>query len=334
MIYAPILITTLNRYECFKRCIESLQENSWSDKTELFISVDYPPTTKYHEGYNKIKAYLAQELNGFQKVHVYFQEKNLGAIKNAEWLRDLVCRSHNRYIFLEDDNELAPGFIEFCDKGLELFEDDESIIALNASDYVWCGNGFTPPVRAVGDNENNIEKRQLVFHAVAYWENKREKVSRFCNKVQKQHGLYNVKSLLKLHKKSRCFFYNFLAMVSLQNQELPWFGEELHPIDFMVDIYMILFDKYVLCPVGPLQRDFGVDGNGVNYKTAFKNAKELKQRPWLNDKGFEFEYKDPIIINDHEITLHDNNVALSYMTKIKILLKYVFKTIKTRNALN
>ena len=58
MIYAPILITTLNRYECLRRCIESLQKNSWADKTELFISVDYPPTDKYVDGYNKIKKYL------------------------------------------------------------------------------------------------------------------------------------------------------------------------------------------------------------------------------------------------------------------------------------
>ena len=246
MIYAPILITTLNRYECLRRCIESLQKNSWADKTELFISVDYPPTDKYVDGYNKIKKYLNKNIEGFKKVHVYFQEENLGVIQNCEWLRQLVCEKSNRYIFLEDDNELAPGFIEFCDKGLELFKDDESILALNASDYVWCGNGYTPPVRNASKGKNNIEKRQLVFHAVAYWEDKRNKVKEFCELLERKEGFLNIREMRKIHRKSVCFFYQFLAMVSFQRKKLPWYENELQPIDFMIDIYMLLFDKYVI----------------------------------------------------------------------------------------
>lgn len=325
MIYAPILIITLNRYECLKRCIESLKDNSWSDKTELFISVDYPPSDKYRDGYQKIKAYLEQGITGFKKVNIYFQETNLGAIRNAEWLRGLVCGKHDRYIFLEDDNELAPGFIEFCDKGLELFEDDDSIFALNASDYVWCGNGFTPPARNVKEGKNNVEKRQLIYHATAYWEHKRKKVISFCNNLDKTNGVYNIKGLLKLHKKSSCFFYQFLAMVGLQKRRLPWFEGKLRPIDFMVDIYMLIFDMYVVCPIEPLQRDLGVDGSGVNYDTIFGNAEELKKRALKEDKGFEFLITDKIEINNNEVKLHDENMNLSYMTKLKVLLKYSMK---------
>lgn len=325
MIYAPILITTLNRYECLRRCIESLQKNSWADKTELFISVDYPPTDKYVDGYNKIKKYLNKNIEGFKKVHVYFQEENLGVIQNCEWLRQLVCEKSNRYIFLEDDNELAPGFIEFCDKGLELFKDDESILALNASDYVWCGNGYTPSVRNASKGKNNIEKRQLVFHAVAYWENKRTKVKEFCGLLERKEGLLKIREMRKLHKKSICFFYQFLAMVSFQREKLPWYENKLQPIDFMIDIYMLLFDKYVICPIEPLQRDLGVDGNGANYQTSFKNAEELKQRYLVEQENFEFHIERSIIVNSNELELHDQNMNLSFSSKMKILLKYILK---------
>ena len=49
MEYAPITITTLNRYEHFVRCIQSLENNGLAKETELFISVDFPPSDKYKE---------------------------------------------------------------------------------------------------------------------------------------------------------------------------------------------------------------------------------------------------------------------------------------------
>lgn len=328
MIYAPVLITTLNRHECLKRCIESLKKNSWADQTELFISVDYPPSEKYIEGYKKNRAYLSENIDGFKKVNVFFQNQNLGAVENAEWLRNVVCANHNRYIFLEDDNELAPGFLEFCDKGLELFENDESVLALNASDYVWCGNGYVPPVRRTTTNENNVEKRQMVFHAVAYWENKRIKGVEFCKQLEMNKGLLSWREMNKLHRKSTSLFYQYLAMVLFQRKKLPWHDGRLYTIDFVLDLYMILKDKYVIYPIGPLQRDFGVDGNGVNYKEAFTNAKKLKEREWLTDSKFEYRIENPITINNVELELHDENNKISVLSKAKMLIKYAKRIVR------
>ncbi len=36
MVYAPIIIPTLNRYEHLKRCVKSLQQNGWAKYTELY----------------------------------------------------------------------------------------------------------------------------------------------------------------------------------------------------------------------------------------------------------------------------------------------------------
>ena len=101
----------------------------------------------------------------------------------------------------------------------------------------------------------------------------------------------------------------------------------MQPIDFMIDIYMLLFDKYVITPIEPLQRDLGVDGNGANYQTDFKNAMELKQRCLTEQENFEFFIKRPIIENSEELKLHDQNMNLSLISKMKILLKYVLKRI-------
>lgn len=47
MVYAPVCIPTLNRYEHLKELIESLQRNPWAQYTDLFIGLDFPPGEKY-----------------------------------------------------------------------------------------------------------------------------------------------------------------------------------------------------------------------------------------------------------------------------------------------
>lgn len=332
MIYAPILITTLDRYECLKKCIESLQQNNWANKTDLFISVDFPPSDKYLAGYNKIKEYLEHSVEGFKNVNIFFQNQNLGALKNSKWLIDLVGKDYDRYIFLEDDNELAPSFIEFCDKGLHFFENDNSIFAINATDYVWCGKGYTPIVKKANIDENNVEKRQMIFHASAYWVKKRNMVNDFCELIEKNEGLCDVKSLIKIYKKSKCLFYDFLSLVGLQNQQLPWHEHKIVPIDFIMDIYMILNDMYVINPIEPLQRDLGVDGNGENYVNAFQNANDLKNRSLNLGNTFEYRLLYTINKNNFELILHDKYMNLSVMDRFKIILKYTYKYLRKECA--
>ena len=51
MTFYPVIIYTLNRYEHFRRCVESLARNTHAEQTELVIGLDYPPSEKYVEGH-------------------------------------------------------------------------------------------------------------------------------------------------------------------------------------------------------------------------------------------------------------------------------------------
>ena len=72
---APVLIPTLNRKEHLERCINSLLRNSMAKETEVYISIDFPPTEKYESGYNEVVEYLKREIDGFKKVNLFFQTK-------------------------------------------------------------------------------------------------------------------------------------------------------------------------------------------------------------------------------------------------------------------
>ena len=45
--YAPVIIVTLNRYEHFKRCLDSLEKCTGANKTDVYVGLDYPPSEKY-----------------------------------------------------------------------------------------------------------------------------------------------------------------------------------------------------------------------------------------------------------------------------------------------
>lgn len=53
MIYAPIYIPTLCRYEHFKQCIESLAQCEGASETEVYVALDYPAKESHLEGYEK-----------------------------------------------------------------------------------------------------------------------------------------------------------------------------------------------------------------------------------------------------------------------------------------
>ena len=131
MICYPVYIPTLNRYEHFRNCVESLARCTHADKTELVVSLDYPPSEKYVEGWKKIKAYLPTlQTLGFGKVTVFEQTKNLGANDNCMLARRYCYSHYKACIGSEDDNVFAPAFLDYINKALERYEYDEKIVSV------------------------------------------------------------------------------------------------------------------------------------------------------------------------------------------------------------
>ena len=133
--YAPVIIPTLNRFEHFKRCLESLERCTGAEHTEVYVALDFPPSEKYKDGWSKIDEYLhkKENNNNFKKLHVVRRDHNCGiCTENANdtlLLRDL-CKLTNKYIYSEDDNEFSPNFLEYINWGLNKYEHDSNIYAI------------------------------------------------------------------------------------------------------------------------------------------------------------------------------------------------------------
>lgn len=284
MIYAPIVIPTLNRIEHLQRCISSLQRNPWAEYTPLIISVDYPPDDRYQEGYKRVCEYLDAGIDGFLNVEVIYQEKNLGAYENAEFLRKYVGKKYDRYIYTEDDNEFARNFIEFIDKGLEIFENDENIVAI-------CSIGASGKEI---NNENVVLSQNFAAYGYGIWIKKENKYYELINRNYLENIAKNTKMIFRLIYRQPGLLLSLQSAIFQKERLYQLPNGEVPIIDETIKMYLITEQKYVLSPCTRKVRNWGYDGSGENCS---KNDKYDATMLDIDQASyFEYKYTYPLMI--------------------------------------
>lgn len=246
--YAPILIPTLNRFEHLKNCIDSLKVNRLAKDTDVYIGVDFPPSEKYDEGYKKIKEYLEKYEGGFKSFNIVYREENFGAVKNINSLIELIVeKGYDTYILTEDDNVFSANYLEFINKSLKHYYDDESVYAI-------CGYSY--PVNWVDDN-SNIAVCDTFFAGwgAAYWvykdkQMREEMTLTFLREAQRNDSLMK---RMKLYCPR--IFCEFMRATPLYHIEY---------VDNYMAFYMILAGKKTIMPKLSLVRNCGWDGTGIH----------------------------------------------------------------------
>lgn len=236
--FAPVLIPTLCRYEHFKRCVESLSRCTYAEKTELIIGLDYPPSEKYEDGYNKICDYLPQ-ITGFLKVTIVRQEKNLGARDNLTSIKEYALQHYDRFIVSEDDNEFSPNFLSFVNQGLEKYKNEPKVVAI-------CGYNY--PVSMEGYDRNNYASFR--FSAWGYGITKDKILNLAPEKFMKY--ILRPDHFLKLLFKSPSHLISLFYMYR---------KHEIHG-DACYEMYCCINNKVSIFPTISKVRNWGHDGSG------------------------------------------------------------------------
>ncbi|OYP56713.1 hypothetical protein CIK99_09165 [Prevotella sp. P5-92] len=250
LIYAPVLIPTLNRYDHFVRCLESLEECTGAEKTDVYVALDYPPSEHYREGWKRIDAYLhkKENNNGFNHLIVYRRETNYffsgkGNLTTA--IKDLP-ECINRYILSEDDNIFSPNFLEYVNDGLEKFENDPNCLAV-------CGYNYQG-VKLNGYNYNCYLSREYSAWGVGFWKKKREKLEYIFKIDYAKFIMSKWENIWKLYKNEP----RLLNTILLNLDCGKIFG------DTMLVSYQYLNNKYSLFPKTSKIRNMGFDGTGTS----------------------------------------------------------------------
>lgn len=247
-IFAPIIIPTLNRYEHFKRCLESLERCTYADQTDVYVGLDYPPSDKYVEGWKKIDAYLVEKEknNGFKRLYVKRRNHNYGVgndNSNGSALMKEVKEVSNCYIFTEDDNEFSPDFLSYCNWGLSFIKKDDRFLAV-------CGYNLI-------DTPNLLNNVYIYNHAycawgVASWFNRRKKIDDLFDLDKIKHIVDNY-SLVDLFN-NRVFLASSILMMIKKKHILGDTILQILPEN----------EKWCVFPKMSMVRNYGHDGSGLH----------------------------------------------------------------------
>lgn len=315
MQYAPVIIPTLNRKDHLSRCIESLANNAGAQNTEVYISVDYPPSDKYVKGYQEVKEYLdAFDISRFKKLHIIYQEKNLGPKANCDFLEQVARKAADRYIFTEDDNEFSANFLEYINKGLELYENNPDVIAI-------CGFKDTDWEY---DNNEIAYVKLLPAYGYGTWFKKSDKLKKHGVELLLDKKTLSLKNMVSLAKKNRALFEMLICDVWCTNKGLFWEKGELYWCDSMKSIYMHLTDAVCVVPQLPKSRTWGNDGSGVNMGVTDINP-EIK---WPLDQRKHFDYPENTNISFNEQNyVHGSNYLKCVDSFVRFVLSIVLYSV-------
>ena len=124
-LYAPIIIPTCNRVEHLKRCLESIKRNPEAKNTDVYISVDYPPTEGYKAGHQAVVDYLLslERCDDYKKLNVYYQDREriknglydfcVSIIQALHCLSNLIVNTNKIHeLYLSSFSKLAFKFVE------------------------------------------------------------------------------------------------------------------------------------------------------------------------------------------------------------------------------
>lgn len=330
MIYAPIIITTLNRYKHFVRLVESLKMNTWARYTDIYIGLDYPLSEKHKKGYYLITKYLEGDFSCFKSFHVIKRKENYGSARNMRLLRDEVLKKYDRFIRTDDDAEFSPNFIEYMNKCLMKYQDDPNVIAVT---------GYSYPIEWHTSDGATVLKENFScpMWGTGFWRDKYKKIHKY---ISQEKGLdidadFIIKSggMNKMLNVAKYEFVNLCLSPEFENTLAAKMS------DIAVRMYTATYDKYIIVPTTSKVRNWGFDGSGEYCQDATiahegrVTAKNYvyHQQPIDTSDSFEL-IEDTLNANGKNKDIMDAFDVLPISSKIKMQLKlFIYKLIGKEN---
>ena len=324
MKFAPVIIPTLNRYEHFKKCIESLEKCTYAEQTDVYIGLDYPPSGKYVDGWRKTDKYLREKecCNNFKSLKVYRRQTNyfFSGKSNAGSIIAEIKKTNDRIIFSEDDNEFSPNFLDYMNKCFEKYQNNQDIVSIS---------GYSYPVNWARSEKATVQIQN--FNASAWgrgvWIDKADKMAEeLGNSIIFKEAIIDIKNQKykrlidpALIEYSRCILGSTSQMYKTTS-------------DIGMRLYIAMCDKYVVSPLISLVRNHGFDGSGVycdNNNNYLNNAHALSynysSQPIEAKKYFEIVENDSSLLEKNRLLLKDFDSRPKQKTFLAKLVVYFAK---------
>lgn len=323
--YAPVIIPTCNRVQHLKNCLESLNNNKYADRTDVYISVDYPPGDIYVNGHSAVVDYLHwfKANNRFKNLYVFIQEKNLGVSKNFRFVIQQAVKEYDYYISTEDDNIFASNFLEYCNLCLRKFRDDKKV-------HVICGYNDVMSHYVQGENRTNIVLRKYYEpYGSATWKSKYLEYQKWRTMDNIYAAALNFSMMMGLRNYNRSVF-NLFVMGILVAPGTPFVDPEgnLNDTDVMYGVFLYFNDKFAVYPGLNLTHSNGNDGSGVNVTTECPDTRPIMGESLL----FEDDLKVQVDLDARRDRYTDRFSIVQYIRHTRPTVEYIRWFWKNRRA--
>lgn len=123
---APIVLFAYNRPLHTRMCVESLLANPEAAESRLFVFCDGWKGEADRPRVEQVRSY-AKSIQGFGAVEVCEAAENRGLARSVIAGVSEVVGRYGRVIVVEDDLVVSPHFLEFMNRALTLFANDERV---------------------------------------------------------------------------------------------------------------------------------------------------------------------------------------------------------------
>ena len=129
---APIALFVYNRPDHTKRTLESLRNNVDIGESELYVFCDGPNRDKDLDELRVEEVRnVVSEVSWCKKLTIEESPTNKGLRKSIIYGVSKILSEYDRVIVLEDDLEISPGFLQYQNDALRLYNDDETVMHIS-----------------------------------------------------------------------------------------------------------------------------------------------------------------------------------------------------------
>jgi len=153
MTFAPIALFVYNRPTHTRQTVDALQKNALSKDSDLFVFSDGAKSELQAEAVCEVRQFIHQ-IEGFRSVTIVERGINFGLARSViDGVTSLV-NEHGRIIVLEDDLVVTAHFLDFMNRALDKYENEQQVIQVS---------GYMFPIKV------NIKEDALLLPLTTSW---------------------------------------------------------------------------------------------------------------------------------------------------------------------
>jgi len=131
---APVLLFVYNRPSHTLKTLSALEKNKLADQTTVYIYSDAAKDERAIGAVEEVRKIIKNPWN-FRKIELVERDKNWGLAANVIDGVTKVVREHGQIIVLEDDLETSAFALDYFNKALDLYKDNEQVMQISGYGY-------------------------------------------------------------------------------------------------------------------------------------------------------------------------------------------------------